>query len=291
MEQSLALSGNGLPSFADFYRTSAYSRFPQEHRTHAGGALRAFTVDQQAHDFADEPTEDWVLGLPLRANCPARFDIGDGWRGQQRSRGDFLLIPPRTHVRYEIAGPTRLLVLTWPAAALQELDELLFEPSRERLAGLCARFFRSSNLEATVRAIWQELGRDDGAAQLLLSCALAQVAAGLLRAVSAQERRSNAPRNEIRRAIEFIERNFAHDLSLGDIAAVSGLSLFHFTREFQAVVGNPPYRYLLQCRARAALEMFNRNGRLPSAEVAARTGFSSVRTMQAAIRRLGTGRS
>eukprot|EP01036_Dinobryon_divergens_P060525 gene60525-80715_t len=123
---AIASPGRPRRSFADFYRSSAYSQFPQEHRTHLWSQFHGFVVDQQPHDFTDIASTDWVLGLPLKASCPTRFDYGEGWKQRPRSRGDFLLVPPGTEVRYEIAGPTRLLVLTWSGGLLTDLDDELF---------------------------------------------------------------------------------------------------------------------------------------------------------------------
>ncbi len=60
----------------------------------------------------------------------------------------------------------------------------------------------------------------------------------------------------VSRALELMHDRFADNLSVGELAGVSGLSPFHFIRLFRQVIGMPPHGYLTQIRlqhARAAL--------------------------------------
>lgn len=76
----------------------------------------------------------------------------------------------------------------------------------------------------------------------------------------------------VARVREFIDAHYAERISLGDLAAVAGLSRFHFLRVFQEEVGIPPYAYLMDRRVRAAVQLLGDG--VPIVEVAASTGFS-----------------
>lgn len=271
-------------SFADFYRSSAYSQFPQEHRAHLWSGFRAFVVDQKAHDFTDLASSDWVLGLPLRAACPTRFDYGEGWQQRQRGRGDFLLVPPGTEVRYEIAGPTRLLVLTWAGGILTDLDDELFADEEAALRPLIGRYFKNNVVEAVCRSIWIEMARTDDASRLFLDSALSHLAGSLLRCAARHREKSIHRRIEVRRVLAYIDDNLERELSLKELSAMAGLSLFHFAREFQAQVGDPPYRFIQKRRTARCLQLMQRKDLSPE-EIARRSGFSSVRTMRGLLRR------
>lgn len=284
--QIIAGPGSGHRSFADFYKSSAYSQFPQEHRSHPKSCFSAFVVDQKAHDFTDIASSDWVLGLPLRAACPTRFNYGDGWRQQQRNRGDFLLVPPGTEVRYEIAGPTRLLVLTWASGVMTDLDAELFADEKAALGPLIGRYFKNNSIEYVCRAIWIEMVRSDDASRLFLDSALSQLGGTLLRCAAKQTEKVAHRRIEIRRVLGFIEENLTRDLSLKDLSDVAGLSLFHFAREFHSQVGDSPYRFLQKKRAERALSLMARK-ELSGEDVARQSGFASVRAMRAGISRHG----
>lgn len=62
----------------------------------------------------------------------------------------------------------------------------------------------------------------------------------------------------IRKALEYCTNNFDQPLSVGDLARASGLSRYHFIREFKKNVGIPPNQYIREvrlARARRLLHM------------------------------------
>lgn len=54
---------------------------------------------------------------------------------------------------------------------------------------------------------------------------------------------------------ERIDREFAEEFCVSDLARSVGMSMFHFTRIFAELVGMPPHRYLLRARLGAARSM------------------------------------
>ncbi|MEO1235731.1 MAG: AraC family transcriptional regulator [Planctomycetota bacterium] len=54
---------------------------------------------------------------------------------------------------------------------------------------------------------------------------------------------------------EYIEINLTEDITLEDLAAVAGLSVFHFTRKFKRTTGHTPHSYLIQRRVERAKGM------------------------------------
>ena len=55
-------------------------------------------------------------------------------------------------------------------------------------------------------------------------------------------------RQRLAQVIDYIEAYLTEDLSLSDLAAVSGFSKFHFSRLFKQAVGITPHRYLMKRR-------------------------------------------
>ena len=81
--------------------------------------------------------------------------------------------------------------------------------------------------------------------------------------------------DHVRRAVAFMKSNFHRSITVDEIAASTGVSTFHLTRQFRKVTGLPPSRYLniLRCEyARKLLE----NGQHSVKETAVLCGFSSV---------------
>ena len=79
------------------------------------------------------------------------------------------------------------------------------------------------------------------------------------------------PTPAIARTIEFIGTNFAERVSLQDLAAIAGLSVFRFVTVFRQQMGISPHRYLCRVRVSHAQALL-REG-VPTAIVATEVGF------------------
>jgi AraC family transcriptional regulator len=89
---------------------------------------------------------------------------------------------------------------------------------------------------------------------------------------------------QVRRVQEFIASNLARDVSLSEIAHVSGLSQFHFARAFKKSVGVPPYVYQRRCRIERACSLLADRA-LSVLDVALSVGFESPQAFARAFRR------
>lgn len=76
----------------------------------------------------------------------------------------------------------------------------------------------------------------------------------------------------LRRVRDHLEDNFAHPVTLRQLALLAGISPFHLIRQFRARYGLPPYMYLELVRVNRARQML-RAGE-PISRVAYATGFS-----------------
>ena len=89
--------------------------------------------------------------------------------------------------------------------------------------------------------------RTDGTGERLAVEALATLARVMLLRryadVTFPEARGQTSLNALRRrrVMEFVEANLAASVSLAELAAVAGLSPFHFTRAFRGAFGCPPH--------------------------------------------------
>ena len=52
----------------------------------------------------------------------------------------------------------------------------------------------------------------------------------------------------ILRAVAYIERHLQDPLSVQDVAAATGYSLYHFSRTFNRAIGHSPYDYIVRRR-------------------------------------------
>lgn len=84
----------------------------------------------------------------------------------------------------------------------------------------------------------------------------------------------------LRRARDHIDRHFAEPLDLVGLAAIAGLSKYHFLRSFQAAYGQTPMRYLTARRIERAQDLL-RAANLTVTEVCMLVGFSSLGSFSA----------
>ncbi len=82
-------------------------------------------------------------------------------------------------------------------------------------------------------------------------------------------------RDAVFTALDHLERNASEECSLSGLAAVVGLSPYHFLRLFKREIGVTPYRFLMQVRIRNAVELL-RGTRLPVTEIAFSVGFGDL---------------
>lgn len=150
--------------------------------------------------------------------------------------------------------------------------------------------FEDARLERLIRLLGEELqGR--AVSSLVAEALRVDVVTHLLTAYSSlagravvQRPRRRLGARTLKLLDDYIETHLGHDVSLGDLAALAGVSRFHFARMFRDTVGHPPHRYVLGRRIERARELL-RSPSLPLREIAARTGFADQSHLTRAIKR------
>ena len=79
----------------------------------------------------------------------------------------------------------------------------------------------------------------------------------------------------LRRARAHIDRNYRDPRDLERLAAVAGVSKYHFARTFEATYGETPIRYLTRRRIERAQDLL-RSANLTVTEVCMAVGFASL---------------
>lgn len=87
------------------------------------------------------------------------------------------------------------------------------------------------------------------------------------------------------RAVDRIEADLMADLSLDELAAIAGMSTFHFARSFKAATGEAPHRFVMRRRIGRA-KILLRSTALPIAEIAFQVGWENVSHFTHAFRTL-----
>lgn len=90
-------------------------------------------------------------------------------------------------------------------------------------------------------------------------------------------------RENVARALRFIEDNIGEQIALPDIAAAALQSTAHFSRQFAEAVGTTPMRYVWHRRAVRAQELLSGSS-MPLAQIAYACGYSSQSHFTTAFR-------
>ncbi len=89
----------------------------------------------------------------------------------------------------------------------------------------------------------------------------------------------------LRRARDLADRRYAEPLDLDALAAVAGVSKYHFLRCFRATYGKTPARYLAERRIERAQDLL-RATNLTVTEVCMLVGYTSLGSFSARFREL-----
>jgi len=140
--------------------------------------------------------------------------------------------------------------------------------------------FRDSEMETICRRLYRELSLTSKANRLYVESLLMKLAELLLRRHSTASPAAKAlpsgslTRHQARRVLDYIESNLSHELTLSDLAAITGLSRHHFARMFKQTIGVAPHRYVLERRLERAKHLL-RAAHSSLVEISLSTGFDS----------------
>ncbi len=187
--------------------------------------------------------------------------------------GAVTIMPPDCPTRFTITGTCRVLQvrLSWQAMA-----EALAEDHGVDRAGIELRPSLHADDPVLARLIYAMAVAEDEAAEF----AVRRVAVHLLAKytvrppiVSPARCRGGLPPVRLRRVLELIEGDLSGSLTLARLANTSGMSPFHFAREFTRMTGLAPHRYVVRRRVDRAILLLARPA-MTVAETARRTGFA-----------------
>jgi AraC-like DNA-binding protein len=136
---------------------------------------------------------------------------------------------------------------------------------------------RVAEAESACAARLVGLGRVLLADAICVALPWADRAEGLLRALKLDRVTSSTicvawPRSPaIERALAHLKQNYAEQVQLANLAAIAGMSKFHFVRSFTAILGVTPHRYQLLLRLAKAKAMLHEGSEI--AQVAVHAGF------------------
>lgn len=211
---------------------------------------------------------------------------GDGisrLRGRQsipsHGEGSLCVMPAGVTTDWAVSGVVQLFHFYIPKSLFEQRVVETLDADPKAVALRDESFLRDPVLEGIIRSAVLPLSWDDPADRIAVTHAGEMLTAYLAarcteRAPHALLARGGLAPAVLRRVREHIESQLDQGLSLADLAAVAGLSPFHFARGFKRSTGQSPHGYVLHRRIARAMQLIGSRD-LSLADVALACGFGS----------------
>jgi AraC-like DNA-binding protein len=235
------------------------------------GGVDLLRADASTHRYARHSHEGYALGI-VEAGAHGFAARGETWTAIP---GRIVIVnPDDAHDGGPAArdgGYSYRMIYVDGAVLAAALDELAGRPG-------AAPFFPravvsdpalAGRLLELHRALEQPEARLEREA--LLITALAELARRHGGTVPRDGLRGDSPR-AVALALDYLQENFAEDLSLAQLAALAGVDRFHLLRAFRRSLGLPPHLFQTQLRLRHAKRLMLAGE--PTAMAAAAAGFA-----------------
>lgn len=274
------------PTILDYH-----TRAPEIHLQHAEwNAVRACVLIEGNGDvrFAEVARNALVMTLDGTAAHLTRMD---GVRDEAPTQAGEICIIPRgvdLHLAWTNRG-------TLQKTLMIEFDDSLFATHAPEVASDAfarghlqpSNFAQRPALAPLVRLLAREVDLDQRRGRLFsdtLSRLIALEVATTCWSVPAPVLpQRSGPDPRVNRALDFVEANFAEDVSLIDIAEAAGLSATHLTGIFRRETGMTPYSYVINRRLRHAVHLL-RSSDMAIAQVALEAGFADQQHLTRMVR-------
>jgi AraC family transcriptional regulator len=204
--------------------------------------------------------------------------------------GSIILVPAGRPVQWQWDGPKDSLHIYLEPELVARVAGETFDLDPARLTVPSLNGLDLPQLRAAMLAVDAELTTGGGGGRLAAESLANVLAVHLIRQVLAPRQPPRGPdgalpQGRLHAVVEYIEEHLDVSPTLAQIAAVAGLSPYHFARQFKTATGLPPHEYLIARRVERA-KQFLQGGELSLAEAAAQAGFSDQSQFSRHFKRL-----
>jgi len=271
-----------VTSFEKWHAEGPHSPYVKERRLASSTPCLIVETCQPAGDYRGPPLDEMLI-IQDRARARAVCDFGAG--RFQSEPGAIGVVPSRTASRISVETGNHVRLIGFLPRTLGDWTE--YGGKVEDLGHIHATSLDSNFLHQLMDRIWDAAATFDTATSLYADTALTMLWAELLRLArtpaKASARGGLAPW-QLRRCKDFLTAHTSENVGLEQLAAVAGLSPFHFARAFSRSTGLPPHRYQLMLRIDRA-KLLLETTELPVTVVALDVGYESSQSLARLFRR------
>jgi len=235
----------------------------------AARLVRASAGRHSGGSFADHRLIFYTAG-------PTQTECGCDGIVQRRLQipADFDVVPAGYDGFWEDEAPTEMVsVRLDPAFVTRTADDL---GAPDGVAEIAPRLgARDPLVEHIVRSLVAELEAPAPVGRLYADSLAVALASRLIQGFSMTRWRSRQTlsKPQLRRLVDYIESNLEAELTLAELATVTGVSVPHLTTLFRRTMGQSVHRYVVERRVQRARSLLL-GGERSVAQVALQTGFA-----------------
>ena len=272
--------------FKHLVRAGVHDQLPSRYCWFEGNGYWIYAADQPPSVW-HEQTDDFTLigiGLDARASLEVRNGSRQAFVREAAGSG-VAIIPPGEHHRMSWRRRAVLVSIWLSNPFLSSVGGRVRHKTPGDLEPVY--LMRDPLIEELGRAVYRQW-ETHNLSKLFADSVTTVLATHLLsnytRTAVSDSGRGLGP-TRTRRVRNYIEQSLEHDLSIGKLAEVAGLSPHYFAEMFRKTTGFTPHQYVSHRRKERECQLLA-DTELPLAEVAHRCGFSSQSQFTTVFREL-----
>lgn len=214
----------------------------------------------------------------------------EGRRFSSRTRsGTITLIPEGHDGHWDIDGSIEVSHVYLPDQRLQAAAEQLAGGKRVELVGRVG--FDDPSAARILELLSREAAARDPSSRLFVEQAVDLLCMQLVRAHSSFAALEPAPPKggladwQVKRVTGYMREHLEEEIGLDELAAIAGLSRFHFCTAFRKATGHTPHQWLMRERVSHARDLLAMP-EIPVTEIALCVGYQTPSAFSAAFRKV-----
>lgn len=273
-------------------RHPVYSAFDRECRLIGTIPIEFLRIEQHPFEAVEPATDCFALGIISSGSADLEVDFGEGLRRLRGARGAMYLNPTDGDTLCRQSTAIELLFISAPFATIAESLQVDSAELKRALRPLHDKSVVDASLASWSFRLWDLTARPSHYDGLAIDHGLLALVTALMAKARPDESLDQASKRLDNAVLARIGGYAADHLdgavSLADLAALTGLSRWGFSRAFKATTGQTPHEFITDMRLARARDLLSA-GTESLADVAYACGFSSQSHMTDVFRqKLGT---